>query len=344
MLPVEIIYNPNWWLRNYGIRFDESFYFDLDARIENDVQMRRALYERFGIGTPLSQPRPVIGSEFVAGGFVVPALLSAEIRFAPDQAPCPVRTPMSREEAMALAVPDLETTWPMSRLISDMDRLHQRFGYVTGDFNTDGVLNTAMQLRGEQFLMDLLEDAELVSHLCQVITETQVRVAEYVRARTGTCSLAVNRSIASVDRSIYLHANCSVQMISPALYRRTLLAYDCQLAARLGPYGIHHCGDNLHLFAKSYAPSQAVFYDVGWGSDVTRCAADLPAAFLNLRLSPVRMLQLGPDDIRRDTLALLAAAGRRENVGVCCINMDYGTPDENVRAMFQAAQDFAGGS
>jgi hypothetical protein len=38
----------------------------------------------------------------------------------------------------------------------------------------------------------------------------------------------------------------------------------------------------------------------------------------------------------------LVACGRSENVGVCCINMDGGSPDANVRAMFQAARDFAG--
>jgi hypothetical protein len=77
--------------------------------------------------------------------------------------------------------------------------------------------------------------------------------------------------------------------------------------------------------------------DVGWGSDVARCRKELPNTFLNLRLSPVRMLQGTRDEIRRDTEQLLAAAGSSRDVGVCCINMDYGTPDENVRAMLGVA-------
>ena len=48
----------------------------------------------------------------------------------------------------------------------------------------------------------------------------------------------------------------------------------------LAPFGIHHCGDNPRLFASAYAETKAVFYDVGWGSDVTRCSADLPDASL----------------------------------------------------------------
>ena len=75
-------------------------------------------------------------------------------------------------------------------------------------------------------------------------------------------------------------------------------------------------------------------------SDVARCARAFPDAFLNLRLSPVRMLRESPEDIRRDSEDLLRHAGRRTNVGLCCINMDYGTPDRNVFAMIEVARRY----
>jgi hypothetical protein len=337
-VPVELIFNPKWWFKEYGIRFDESFYFDREKRIQNDVKMRRVLYERFGIGAPDLAPRPVVGSEHVAGGFVVPALLGVECRFAENEAPWPVPRTLSREEVLALRVPEIESTWPMSRLIEDMDWLEQQFGYVVGDFNTGGIVNTALELRGQQFFLDLLEDPELVGHLCTVILQTQCRVAECLRRRIGTCSVAVNRSILNVDRAIFLHSNCTLQMISPDLYTRTLLGFECALAERLRPYGIHHCGANLHLFAEAYARTGAVFYDVGWGSNIGQCSRALPEAFLNLRLNPVRMLQCSADEIRRDAEQLLAEADGKARVGVCCINMDHGTPDENVLALLAVAR------
>jgi hypothetical protein len=85
----------------------------------------------------------------------------------------------------------------------------------------------------------------------------------------------------------------------------------------------------------------AVFYDVGWGSDAAKCSDMLPDAFLNLRLSPMRMLSESAETIRTDTLRLLSSAGRASNIGVCCINMDDGTPDENIIAMLLAARDFS---
>ena len=340
-IPVEVIFNPNWWYRNHGISFDEPFYFDRHRRIANDVAMRRALYKRFGIGGPDPQPRPIVGSQQVAGGFAVPALLGIEIRFSPSDAPWPVAADLSRERALALRVPDIRATWPMDRLIADMDALEKDFGYVVGDFNTDGVLNTALQLRGQQLYFDMLEDEELVRHLFGVIAQTQIAVAEYVRMRTGTASVAVNRSILNVDPRIYVNSNCSVQMISPALYRKHLLPWECRLARSLAPFGIHHCGHNLQRFAPAYAEAGPVFCDVGWGSDVAGAAAALPDAFLNLRLNPVRLLRATAEEARSDALGLLRAAGRRTRVGLCCINMDYGTPDENVRAIFEAAREFA---
>jgi hypothetical protein len=116
-IPVEFVFNPNWWFRNYGISFDRPFYFDPEARIANDLLIRRALYERFGFGEPVPQARPVIGSMHVAGGFVVPALLGVEIRFAQNEAPWQVASNLSREQVLALETPDVESTWPMSNLI-----------------------------------------------------------------------------------------------------------------------------------------------------------------------------------------------------------------------------------
>lgn len=337
-IPAEVIFTPNWWFRNYGICFDPAFYLDRETRIRNDMLMRKALYERFGLGEPDPRPRPIVGSEHVAGGFVIPALLGCQIRFAADAAPWPVPRNLSDEDLAALKPPDLKTVWPMDQLVADMERLEKDFGYVCGDFDLDGVLNTALHVRGERLVTDFYDAPELAHRLFSVVTETQIAAAEYLRARTGTCSVSANRSILHVDARMFLHCNCAVQMISPASYDEFLLPYERILAGRLAPYGIHHCGNNLHLFARSYATVPLQCVDVGWGSDVARCRREFPGVFLNLRLSPVRMLQQSAATIRADARRLLEAAGDTANVGLCCINMDFGTPDENVLAMLEVAR------
>ena len=106
------------------------------------------------------------------------------------------------------------------------------------------------------------------------------------------------------------------------------------------PYGIHHCGNNLHKIAPVYAELPLTMVGVGWESDVAKVREALPDTFLNLRLSPIRMLQNSPAEIAADTEMLLQAAGPLDKTGICCINMDYGTPDENLFAMYEVVKKY----
>ena len=343
VIPVELVFNPNWWNKTAGISFDQDFYLDSQTRIENDVIMRRVLYQRygaFGLGEPDPQPRPVIGSPFVAGGFVIPALLGAEILFSPDAAPQPRPMQLTSAQVDRLEKPDFRSTWPMNALIAQMDELEGEWGYLVGDVNTDGLLNAAYHLYGVDLFTDFYTAPERLERLLSMIARLIGDVSEYIRQRTGSCSVSVNRMIERVDQRTFLHANCSVPMISPSSYRAVQLPIEQRMAQRLQPFGIHHCGDNLQRYASAYAELPVSFIDVGWGSDVAACRQALPEPFFNLRLSPVRMLNCTPAEIAADTKTLLAAAGTLEQVGVCCINMDFGTPDENLRAMYDVVQAF----
>ncbi|MFB3905209.1 MAG: hypothetical protein ACE15E_17300 [Acidobacteriota bacterium] len=155
---------------------------------------------------------------------VVPALLGRQICFSPSAAPVALTGNLDRDQVMALRVPDIERTWPMSDLLRQGAEMRYEEGYVCGDFDVDGILNVALQIRGDQLVIDLLEDADLVRHLFAVVARTIEAVATRIRSITGTCSIATNRSILAVDSRIFLHSNCSLQMISPALYREFLLS------------------------------------------------------------------------------------------------------------------------
>jgi len=344
MIPVNVVFSPDWWNRRFGISFEECFYLDVEARIANDVLMRGALCELFGIGAPDPQRRPIIGSRHIAGGFLMPALLGVPIRFAAGRAAWPVPRNLDRDSLMELRAPEVEKTWPMNTLMEQMDILEREFGYVIGDLNTGGLLNNAIELRGNDLFMDLKEDPELTDHLFAVVAETVVNVSRLIRRRTGTTSVAVNRSILSVDPSIHLTSNCSVSMIAPALYEARILPYEMRVAKELAPYGIHHCGGNLQKYADQYNRMDLRFLDAGFGSDLEQCGRLFPTAFLNLRMNPVDLLQCSESQVYAEVRGALAACGRSSNVGVCCINMDGMTPDGNVRAMFQAASDFEAGA
>lgn len=342
-LPVELVFNPNWWHKTAGIPFDESFYLDAETRIQNDVIMRRVLYEKYGelgLGEADPQPRPVIGSMHVAGGFVIPALLGASIRFAADAAPQPEPVHWTTGQIEAFEIPDWRNLWPMKQLIADLDALEAKYGYVIGDLNTDGLLNAAYHFYGQDLFADFYHAPDRVKRFLSIIGELIIDVAGYIHSRTHSYSIAVNRMAERLTPTPFLHANCSVQMISPKSYRELQLPIEQKMAEKLAPFGIHHCGDNLHRVAPEYAKLPLAYVEAGWGSDIVKVRAALPDVFLNLRLSPIRMLQCTPPEIAEDTERLLRAAAPLDKVGVCCINLDYGTPDDNLFAMYEVVERY----
>lgn len=342
-LPVELVFMPSWWHKHYDICFDENFYLDKETRIRNEQVMNQALVERFGeigVGRRDFGRRPIIGSQHVAGGFVMPALMGCQIFFSLDQSPVALGAHLTDDAIWRLEVPDPRTTWPMNKLLDDMDSLESEFGRVEGDFDLDGVFNLALTLRGQQLFLDFTEKPALVGRLLDVCARALLAVAECVKPRTGTLAMATNRMITHVDESMFLHSNCSVQMTAPETYRQFLLAPELFLAERLQPYGIHHCGTNMHRYAPAYAQTPAVFFDVGWGSDVAACRRALPEAFFSLRLDPGKMLRGTPDEVAADAEHLLRSGAPLVRAGLCCINMDADTPDENVWALFAIAQRY----
>ncbi len=224
-----------------------------------------------------------------------------------------------------------------------MATLEAGFGYLQGDVPLHSVVNIAIDLRGQSYFIDLIENPALVTHLHTVISRTIYEVGRRVKEQTGHVAISINRTIASFNPGIYTIPNCSLQMISPKMYKEQLLEYDVWLGQRLPPLGIHHCGTNADLFAPYYAQAGAIYLDVGWGSNIATCRTAMPDAWLGLRMNPVKMLTATPDEAAADTKMLLDAHGAPwDKVGVCCINMDYGTPDEAIRAMFNTVAQYRG--
>ncbi len=343
-LPVEIVFHPSWWNKHYGLVFDEAFFFDPVKRVASEQQMRAALHERFrdiGLGEANAIPRPVIGPVHLAAGFLPSAVLGCRIRFFDDASPEVVPANLTDEQVMALDVPDLDVNPQFRKLITLMDALQTRFGKLEGDVNWEGVQNVALNLRGPQLFFDYVDRPDIARRLLDVVERTISEMAAYVRRRTGSTSLAVNRIVGTMNSTVSLHSNCTVAMVSARTYREYLLDYDQRLAKSLYPYGIHHCGTDMHKVRNEYARVDgAEFFDVGWGSDVAACRAALPTAVFSLRLSPVRIAALTPAQVAADVEGLLREAGSLHRAALCCVNLDDKTPDENVRTIYEVAERY----
>jgi len=342
-IPVDVVFHARWWHENYGIIFDEDFFLDPRRRVEDERRMRAALYDRFGglgLGEKDAKPRPVIGPVLLATGHVLPTLFGCEVIFREDTGPEVVALSLSAEEVMALKLLDLAKHPSWQAHVKMMDALEEEFGYLEGDIPVHGVINAALEIRGQEFLIDLLKNPTLVDHLGWLIAQTAAAMASMVRKRTGSSSITINRIIKHIDPSVHIVPNCSLQMISPKTYETRLLKFDQYLLQELAPAGFHHCGGNGHLHAPVYAKANPVYMDVGWGSDVAAVRRALPDAWLSLRLSPAKLLTYSVEKVYKDVWRLLDAAGGARRAAIVCVNMDYGTPDENVRAIFHAVEAY----
>jgi len=342
-IPFEVVFHPSWWNKNYGITFNEDYFFDNETRLLVEQKHRRLLFERFGnigLGEVHAEKRPVIGPVHLAAGFIVPALLGCELRFKDDNPPEVICRNMTEEEVSRLTVPDIENTYPMNRLLSMMDSFEKQYGYVEGDINWSGLLNTALDLRGQNLLMDYYNNPELVHQLLKVIQETTIETVQLIRKRSNTSSVSVNRIVSVTEPEVYLHSNCSVTMISSDIYREFHLSGELALSEQLRPYGIHHCGNDMHRFAEVYGETGAVLYDVGWGSDIAFCREKLPDAILSLRVDPVQMGTWTSREVDYEVRRLIDAAGSETKIAVCCINMDDQVPDENIIQLFETVRSY----
>ena len=65
----------------------------------------------------------------------------------------------------------------------------------------------------------------------------------------------------------------------------------------------------------------------------------LPKTFLNIRLSPVEIIEQSTGQIAETVRRLAAEAGDPQMTGVCCINMDEKVADDKITAIFKTVED-----
>jgi len=340
LLPVEVVFAPEWWHRHAGICFDRDFFFHPARRVEDERKMEQVLHEKwgqFGLGSGASEVRPEVGAVHLAAGYMISQMLGCEVRYHEDHPPQIV--PRNAEKLIV----ELERAFDsqVSRDFQNLvESLKSRYGRVSGDVNWSGILNIALDLRGQDVFVDMYTRPEDVQRsFCQIAGVIERFVAG-VESSTGTSSISVNRNVRHLARPVFLHSECSHTMISEAFYEKFLMPLDVAWSERHRPFGIHYCGPDPHRYASMFARLPHLdFLDVGWGGDVAQLRKFLPNTFLNIRLSPVEIVRQSVDEIRSTIVRLVSASGDLRLTGVCCINMDDAVTDDKVSAIFETVAE-----
>ena len=337
-LPVEVVFHPSWWHRHAGIVFDEDFFYHPLRRVEAERMMEKVLYERFGdlgLGTDRDKDLPVIGAVHNAAGYLLSEMLGCKVEYREGGPPEVIP---ARRGDLLIDTDNAFSARPFRRLLQLVEALKQTYGYIVGDMNWSGLLNLAMDVKGQDILLDFLERPDEVRLFLGRIAEIIERFTNMIALETGTTSISVNRTVRHLQPPVFLHSECALTMVSAAHYEEFILPFDRAWSERHRPFGIHYCGTDPHRFAGVWGRIPHLdFLDVGWGGDLRALREQLPHTFLNIRLSPVEIVGQSREDIRRAITSSVEDSGNLFLTGVCCINMDDQVTDDKIRAIFETA-------
>lgn len=339
-LPVDVVFAPEWWHRHGGITFDQDFYFHPARRVEEEQRMEKILYDRwgeYGMGEHRETGRPEVGPVHLAAGYLISEMLGCQVQYFEDHPP---RVLEAKQDALQVEEQAAFHSNAYQRFEKLLEALKKKHGRLQGDVNWGGVLNVALDLRGDGLFTDMMMDPEGIQKGLQTISRVIAKFVSRVEHETGTSSISVNRNVRHLSPAVFLHSECSHTMISTDLYEQFLLPLDIAWSQQNAAFGIHYCGEDPHRYAQSFAKILKLdFLDVGWGGDVEILRRHLPNTFLNIRLDPRTIGQESPDGINRIIRKLVQQSSDPNLTGVCCINMDDQVPDANVTAIFETVKE-----
>lgn len=338
-LPVDIVFHPSWWHENAGISFDESFFYDPRRRVEDEQKMEQVLYDRFGdlgLGEDHLKALPQIGAVHLASGYLLSEMLGCKIEYYED---APPQVICAHKDSLDFEVEDAFRSPAFKRLVNLMEELKAKHGYVVGDINWGGVLNLAIDVRGEEIFTDMTLEPEKAEVYFRKIAQVIDKFVWYMQSNTGSSSISVNRSARLFDYPVAIHSECSHTMISEEDYRRFILPIDKEWSMRHQPYGIHYCGKDPHRMASAFSEIERLtFLDVGWGGDVALLREHLPETFFNIRLSPVDVEKYTYEELYQNISERVIASGPDlTKTGLCCVNMDKGVSDKRIYEIYDVA-------
>lgn len=340
---VTVTFSPAWWDAQYcaepGRRVDMS---TVGGRQEDGRRRHEFLLRRYG-DVDLAGLRGVkdayrrMGTEDY-GTVMLPGLLGCRVA-KKDGYWWAEEANYTDEQLMALTVPDPATTYPFTLALEHLESIEAAVGrenlvnpYET--VNIQGPLNIAMKLRGEQFLVDMLEAPALAHRALEVSTQMVERVTDFLRQRFGPLQVRHDYG--------YCIAHCPLVMVSPALYEDFILPYENRLAERTefvtgrsDAFELHHCTSVIDPYLSAYRKVRHLSKIDGGdlATDFRRVKRELPGVRLDVNVDSFRIRFQGLDDFLRDVQGLQDAGIDR-----ICWEVTPEISDEKVLAFLKVVQ------
>jgi uroporphyrinogen-III decarboxylase len=334
-IPYDVTFHPKWWHKNAGVSFNKDFFYNAGYRIAADIRMRKVLNDKFGdfgLGENHPSPRPILGSDLIASGFLHSELFGCEVRYSDENPPEVLCRNMKEEDVLKLQVPNLDTSELWQMVQKQIDELLAEYGTVYSCINLMGIQNIALDLRGSELYIDYYTNPKVAHHLLSLCTDLSIQVGKRLEKVSRIVSTGVTSIVAKTIPDVYLTSNCSVDLISLRNYRDFLLPYDNRLAECFPIFGIHHCGKTMEHVVDGYRQVKNLkFAEVGAFSNIEQVRRKLPEVFLNVRYSPVKLKEASVEEMREDIATMVQAGTPPHLLSISCVGIDDTVPDEQIR-------------
>jgi len=329
-LAVDITFSRDYFKKHFGIDYAHSYFEDMRVRAETEQAAQKSLFGRLGdigLGEPHSEPIVQLGYDdtlnitLMFGGKLC---IGGNVSW--------VETGFLTSRATdALQLPDMEKTRIHQSLLEHYEQAVRLFGeeYIRAPV-PHGILEAALDMRGNALLEDMLLQPERAEKLLDVLTDTVVAFKEYWD----------QKCYGTVQSGLSL-GSCSTTMLSAELVKKYLVERYSKIGLRFGQAFLCCCGIGTHHL-DNFADIQGVRYvRLGWGTDLVRAAAVLKTKHIKAGLCVVRAAALSPAEIRKDVLGVLDALQPVDHVSLLLIHAAAETRDETVRSIVKTAQAYA---
>lgn len=207
----------------------------------------------------------------------------------PETVDCPAYT-ISIDDVMSQALPDPKTSGLMPAMLEKINTIKaltpDSFKIALPD--TQGPFNIAHALVGEEALIEAYLDPDRFHQLMAKITDFWIQAVMVLKDAIGKEREAV------LARAAVHIAECSVNLVSPEMYKEFLLPCDLKIAEVFGTPGIHTCSGPHVFYATLENIHGMVYTEAGYISSTVAGYTKVDDAMAALRGKPV-MLNIGQE-------------------------------------------------
>jgi hypothetical protein len=137
-------------------------------------------------------------------------------------------------------------------------------------------------------------------------------------------------------------SNCTINMISPEMYREFVLPYDKKIAQRFERFGVHTCNWNIDPYIDAFRELPRLGYlDMGMDSNLPRVKETFPDTRRAVMYWPTKLVDAPLSEIQEDMARVYRELAPCD---VAMADMQAATPDARVIEFIAICRALASGS